>query len=543
MTRIRKPNRQLFSRHLTKTAMLACGAALALALSGCAVGPDFAASAAPDVNGYTPETLAKQTNSANVAGGAPQRFVQDLDIPGQWWTLFHSKALNSMIESALANNHDLKAAQAALQVTQEAVQAQKGFFYPTVVGSAAATRQLTPIGTLSPVLNNNAALFNLVTPQVSVSYTPDIFGLNRRTVESLQAQADMQRFQVEATYLTLTSNLVLGAVQEASLREQMAATRKIIDLELKLVDVLRREKAIGQAAEADVALQEAALAQAQAALPILEKQLAQLRDLLTALTGRLPSEQISETFDLASLHLPEKLPVSLPAKLVWQRPDLRAADENLHSASALIGVAIANRLPNVTISGDAGTTATTIAALFLPGNKFWEIGANLAQPIFDGGTLMHREAGAKAAYEEAAEQYKSAVVNAFQNVADSLRAIQHDFDALKVSLAAEQAAAKSLKIATGQFKLGMVSTIIVLNAQQTYQQAAVNLVQARAARYSDSAALFQALGGGWWNRTDISPQYDAQRNADPLDAGVAQALSSPSKDACPYGYGLFFCTK
>jgi NodT family efflux transporter outer membrane factor (OMF) lipoprotein len=489
--------------------MCALSALLVLSLSGCAVGPDFVASAAPDVNGYTKEGLAG-TSGAPVQGGASQRFVKDMDIPGLWWTLFRCRPLNSLIETALTNNHDLKAAEAALKVAKEATEAQKGFFYPSVTGNALASRQQAAIGTVSPPLSNpTISVFNLVTPQVNVSYTPDVWGLNRRTVESLQAQADMQKFQTEAAYMTLTSNVVLGAVQEASIRGQIEATKKAVKVMRDLLVVIKKEKALGQVAEADVAVQEAALAQAETAIPVLEKQLAQTRDLLTALTGGLPSQPVPETFELATLHLPEKLPVSLPANLVWQRPDIRAADENLHSAAALVGVALANRLPNLTLTADAGQTATSIGQLFAPGNNFWTLGAQLAGPILDGGTLMHREAAAEAAYVQAVEQYKSTVVNAFQNVADSLRAIQHDSDGLKVAAAAEAAASKSLKITLAQYKLGQVSQAIVLVAEQTYLNAVVNRVQSQALRYSDTAALFQALGGGWWNRSDDLARVDS----------------------------------
>jgi NodT family efflux transporter outer membrane factor (OMF) lipoprotein len=525
-------NRAL-AKHDARLRAASVAAALALLLSGCAVGPDFVASAAPDVNGYTPERLTG-TAGAPVQGGASQRFVKDKDIPGEWWTLFHSRSLNRLIETALANNHDLKAAEAALKVAKEATEAQKGFFYPSVTGNALATRQQTAIGTISPALNNpGISVFNLVTPTVSVSYTPDVWGLNRRTVESLQAQADMQKFQTEATYLTLTSNIVIGAVQEASYRGQIAATEKAIKTMKDLLAVIKKEQALGQVAEADVAVQEAALAQALTALPVLEKQLGQQRDLLTALTGGLPSHPISETFELSGLQLPEKLPVGLPANLIWQRPDIRAADENLHSAGALVGVALANRLPNLTLTADAGQTATSIGQLFAPGNSFWTLGAQLAGPIIDGGTLMHKEAAAEAAYVQAAEQYKSAVINAFQNVADSLRAIQHDSDGLKVAALAESAASKSLKIATAQYKLGQVSQAVVLVAQQAYLNAVVNRVQAQALRYSDTAALFQALGGGWWNRPDELSRVDSV-----ADAKIDLDLYPAPKQIKPEDYDL-----
>jgi NodT family efflux transporter outer membrane factor (OMF) lipoprotein len=243
------------------------------------------------------------------------------------------------------------------------------------------------------------------------------------------------------------------------------------------------------------------LAQAQAALPPLQKQLAQQRDLLAALAGRFPSEEPSETFDLAALELPRELPVSLPSKLVEQRPDVRAAEEQLHSASAQIGVAIANMLPNISLSADAGYAANYLSRLFGPGTSYWTIAASLTQPIFEGGTLLHRTRAARAAFDEAAATYRSTVITAFQNVADSLRALQSDAKALTAAVAAERAAATSLDIVRGQLRLGAVAYLSVLNAENTYQQALINLVQARANRYADTAALFQSLGGGWWNRS------------------------------------------
>ena len=509
---------------------LGAGVAFAavLALSGCSVGPDFVASAAPDVGGYTKDKLTG-TMSASVQGGASQSFVKDMDIPGQWWTVFHSRPLNHLIELALANNHDIKAAEAGLKATKEAVEAQKGFFYPTVQGTPNAYRYLQS-GAIQPVVNGQPAsnVYNLFTPQAQVSYSPDIWGLNRRTVESLQAQADMQRFQTEATYLTLTSNVVVGAVQEASYRGQIAATRKIIKAMEDLLVIMRKQKQFGQAAETDVAQQEAALAQAIAALPVLEKQLAQQRDLLTALIGGLPSEPPHETFELSGLHLPEKLPVSIPAKLIWQRPDVRAAEENLHSYQALIGVAVANRLPTVDITANAGTTATVLSQLFVPGNYFWQFGGQITATFFDGGTLMHKQAAAEASAVQAAEQYKSTVINAFQNVADSLRAIQHDADELRAAHEAEKAAEKSYKLLLGQRQFGQVANTAVLVAEQTWLNAYVTRVQAEAMRYADTAALFQALGGGWWNRPQELDRVDA----------VAQAKIIPLGDLYPGPKGV-----
>ena len=472
-------------------------------LTGCTVGPDFRRPTVPSVERYTPQSLPSQTASVEVKGGEAQRFVQDMDIPGQWWTLFHSKSLNSLIEQALKANPDIEAAQAALRGAWENVYAQKGAFFPSIDANFNPTRQKVS-GMLGSPTADNSYVYSLHTAQVTVAYTPDVFGGNRRQVESLKAQADGQRFQLEATYLTLASNVVAAAVQEAALRGQIAATKRIIEIQSQSLELMQRQYALGQIATADIAAQEAALAQSQAMLPPLEKQLAQQRDLLARLVGRFPSETIAEEFELTSLKLPQYLPVSLSSKLVEQRPDVRLAEEQLHAACAEVGVNVANRLPNFALSANIGSSALDISKLFTSGTSFWGLAANLAQPIFQGGTLLHRQRAAEAAYDQAAAQYRGAVLTAFQNVADTLHAIQFDADALKASVAAEQAAGKSLAIVRRQLELGDVSYLALLNAEQTYQQAMINLVQALSNRYADTAALFQALGGGWWNRSDVT---------------------------------------
>jgi NodT family efflux transporter outer membrane factor (OMF) lipoprotein len=318
------------------------GAALVIALPvGCAVGPEFESPAAPDVSGYTAEPLGQQTSSADVKGGEAQRFVQGLDIPGQWWALFHSEALNKLVEDALKNNPTLPAAEAALRQAWEDVYAEQGAYFPTAVVSYSPSRNKTATGVTFTAASSGKPWFTLHTAQVVVTYAPDVFGGTRREVESLVATADFQRFQLEAAYLTLTSNVVAAAVQEASLRGQIAATEEIIKIQTDSLDILRKQLALGQVAEADVAAVEATLAQAQATLPPLQKQLAVQRDLLTALLGRFPSQEPAEKFELASLQLPQELPVSLPSKLVEQRPDIQSAEVQLHAASASIGVAIA----------------------------------------------------------------------------------------------------------------------------------------------------------------------------------------------------------
>jgi NodT family efflux transporter outer membrane factor (OMF) lipoprotein len=487
-------------RLLTGLGLLAAGA-----LSGCAVGPDFIRPAPPETGGYTRDKLPAATGSAAVAGGAAQRFVQGLDIPGEWWTLFRSKALNQLVAEALKANPTLAAAQASLRQAAEAVYAAQGAFFPTATGGFSASRNKSSAG-LSPVTSGTTLFYSLFTPNVAVSYTPDVFGGTRRQVESAAAAAEASRFELEAAYLTLTANVVVAAITEASLRGQMAATKETIRIARAALQILRRQQALGQAAGADVAVQEAALASAEASLPPLQKALVQQRDLITALIGRLPAAEPEQTFELAALTLPVELPVSLPSKLVEQRPDMRAAEAQLHAASADVGVAIAARLPTFTLTGNAGTTALTLASIGAPGNVFWTIAGNVTETIFDFGTLLHKQRAAEAAFDAAKAQYRSTVLAAFQNVADGLRALLADAEALRVAVASEAAAKKSLTIADRQWRDGAVGYLTLLAAQQAYWAALSTLVQAQASRYADTAALFQALGGGWWNRRDVSPE-------------------------------------
>ncbi len=307
-------------------------------------------------------------------------------------------------------------------------------------------------------------------------------------------------FQLEASYLSLTSNVVTGAIQEASGRAQIAATEDIIKAQSQELNVLQQQFNFGAISEADVLSQVAALAETKSTLPVLQKQLAATRNHLSILLGRFPSEGAIDAFDLASLTLPPDIPVSLPSKLVEQRPDIRAAEAQLHQASAEIGVATANMLPQVTLSASYGGQATTAASLFSSPNIAWSLGASVLQAIFHGGALWHAREAAKAAYDKAFAQYRSTVLSAFEDVANSLRALQSDADALNADLAAEKAAAGRLRLTQEQFQAGAVAYLSVLDAERTEQQARITLVQAQAARFADTAALFHALGGGWWNK-------------------------------------------
>jgi NodT family efflux transporter outer membrane factor (OMF) lipoprotein len=503
-------------------------------LTGCAVGPDFKRPAAPDANGYAPaSSISEATASTPVLAGESQRFNSKADIPFDWWTLFQSPQLNSLIKRAFKANPSIESAQAALHQAQEYANAQEGFFYPTVGASYAASRNKlagnmggnspgvqgngTAIQTYSnsggPAPYNAPVYYNFHVAQLTVGYVPDVFGLNRRQVESAQAQVDAQKLQLEATYITLASNVVAAAIQEASLRAQLATMEKIVDGNRETLVILRNQFRLGYVSGMEVAAQESALAFAeQSAIP-LRKQLEQTRDLIRALAGNLPNEDVEENFELSTLHLPQELPLSLPSKIVEQRPDVRAAEEQLHFASAQAGVAIANTLPQFTISGAIGGMASNPSWMFRSGGGFFNLTADVAYTIFDGGTLRAKSRAAQQALIQAGAQYRSTVITALQNVADTLHIIQSDAEALKAADTSERAAQTAAILTRKQYEVGYVNYQTVLAAEQSHQLALVNLIQAQTNRLGDTAALYQALGGGWWNRPDDVAKLNAEKPA------------------------------
>jgi NodT family efflux transporter outer membrane factor (OMF) lipoprotein len=487
-------------------------ALLATSVVGCTVGPDFTRPDPPKDKTYLTGPSPEETVVVpDVLGGEAQRFVTDLDIPAQWWQVYQSRPLNDLIERSLRANPDIQTAIQSLMAAQETAKAQRAALFPTVTSTGSATHNQIS-NALSPATNSPTGfVFGLFTGLLNVTYLLDLWGGTRRAAESLEAVAESQCFVLEAAYLTLSSNVVVAAVTESSLRGQIAVTERTIDIQRQTLDLLQRRFAIGQAARADVATQEAALAQSELALPPLRNQLSQQRHLLAQLTGQTTAHVPSETFELGDLALPQTLPVSLPSRMVEQRPDVRAAEANLHSASALVGVAIANQFPQFTLNAGINSQSLTLDTLFGPGLTGSTIGVSILQTIIDGGALAARKRAAQAGLEQADAQYRSVVLQSFRNVADTLRALQYDAITLKAAVDADNAASTSLDIARRRLALGDTTYVFVLLAELTYQQALLTEIQAQSNRLTDTAALFQALGGGWWNREPPGPEEQARR--------------------------------
>ncbi len=476
---------------------------LAAILGGCMVGPDFHTPPAPASTRFTEAPVPGRTASADAPGGAAQTLVQGRDIPGDWWQVFHSPRITALVTEALKANPDVAAAQSTLLQARESARAEIGALMPQVSGSAQAQRARISLAGFG--LGSGSASYTLYTPAVNVSYALDVFGGIRRQVEQLQAQAEFQQFQLEATYLTLAANVVVAAITEASLQAQIDSTQEIVKADNEALNLTRQRFQLGGVSQVDV-LQQQSLVDAQVAtLPGLRKQLQQTRNQLAVYLGGHPDQYNSPGLDLDTLALPGELPVSLPSKLVEQRPDIRAYAAMLHSATAAVGVATANMLPQLSLTGSYGLEASTIPNLFTPSGIIWSIAGTIAQPIFEGGTLTAQKRAAKAAMDVAAAQYSSTVNVAFQNVANALVAIERDAETLQAVLAAQKTAAASLALARSQYQAGAGTYLNVLTAEQSDFSSRLNLVAARAARFTDTVALFQALGGGWWNRTDVDP--------------------------------------
>jgi NodT family efflux transporter outer membrane factor (OMF) lipoprotein len=486
------------------TAVAAAGFAIA-ALPGCMVGPNYARPTTPRPDRFTETPLPTSTGIAHAAGsiGTNQLLEQGADIDGAWWRNFHSRPLTTLVERALQQNPSLAAAQQTLHQAQETTLAQEGNFFPTITGQLSRQRIKESGADLGvPGLSET---FSLYSAQLNVSYTFDVWGANRRSVQADQAAASYQRFEFEAAANMLAANTATAIINAASLAAQINAEQALVGAEQRLLTTVQSQFELGAATGTDVATQQAQLAQTEALVVPLQTQLAQARDQIAAYTGRVPAEADMPEVSLDDLSLPAALPVSLPSSLASQRPDIRAAEAQLQQATANLGVAIANRLPQITLSGFLGSSPASFYQLFTPGTGAFTLTNQVLQPIFNGGTLLHQQRAAKAALKAAAANYQNVVVTAFQNVADVLTAVVQDRRALQVNQDAERAAARSLSLAQTQYQAGSVAYLTVLTSQSQYQTAVINLIRAEAARYTDSVALFAALGGGWWNRDLVQP--------------------------------------
>lgn len=495
----------IFYRSCYQFAMIAM---MLASLSACLVGPDFAPPESPKVNHYTKLPWPCRTVSTPGHGGASQQFIQAKAISAEWWRLFHSSKINKLICRGIANSPNLTAAKATLQEAQENLNAGIGNgLYPNIGAQVTAQRGsntgfFSSSNGTSSVASSGipSSVFNLFNASLNASYLLDFFGGIRRQIQGLKAQVEYQYFELRAAYLSLTSNIVSTAITVASLHRQICVTKQLIREQAQQLAIIKKQFDLGGVSQIDIVAQQTQLAQTKATLPPLEKSWAQTRHLLAILVGAFPSQRcVIPSLDLDELHLPTTLPLSVPSALVRQRPDIRAAEALWEAANAQVGVATANLYPQITINGSWGKSNAIGSKVFGSQSNLWNIGAGIFQPLFRGGALLAERRAAIAAYNAAAAQYRETVLQAFKNVADTLRAIEADAREMRAQKQAETAAYANLYLVKQQFRLGGVSYLSLLDAQRQYQQTRISLVQAEASRYADTAALFQALGGGWWN--------------------------------------------
>ncbi len=477
-----------------------CLALICLGAGGCRVGPDFVPPEAPQASRYTAEAQPTRTDEA---GGQAQSFAPGAGIPADWWRLFSSTRLEGLLKQALAHNPTLQAAQASLRQSQANLRAGYGVFYPQVDSGLAASRQQTTPAALGGQGKNN--IFNLVTLNATVSYALDVFGGQRRAVEGLEAQVEQQRQLLRGAHLALTGNLVNAVIARAAYRQQISATRKIIELRQELVRISEAQERAGTVPRANVLSLQSQLAASQATLPALAQKESQAGHLIATLAGSPPAQPPAPPLELAELTLPADLPLSLPSQLARQRPDILAAEAQLHAASANVGVATAALYPSFTLTGMFGLQGNALPDLYTSQGGIWNLGAGLSAPLLHGGTLEARREAAQEAYNQALALYRKTVLDALAQVADTLRGLEHDAQLQQAQEKALSTSQEALRLLKANYQAGTVNYLQVLNASDLYQQAQMGLIQAQAQRLQDSAALLVALGGGWWHDQKAPP--------------------------------------
>jgi NodT family efflux transporter outer membrane factor (OMF) lipoprotein len=502
---------------MRNTAMLFLAAALAVVTSGCTVGPDFTPPKEPSASRYISPGEVSLSDADAGAGAPKQSLALDKKVTAEWWTLFRSPELDTLVKQAIAGSPTLESAKARLIEAQEGVAAASSALYPQVDFNASVTREklsATAFGVKPSAfpLPPNANIYQI---GPTVSYALDIFGGTRRQIEQQSALADFQRYQLDAAYLTLTGNSVTQAVQVATIRAQLKATDDILDTDRENLDLVRKERQAGTVPDSDVVTAESQLAADETLQPGLEQQQSAAKHALAILLGRAPADWSPPDFDLAALTLPDQLPVSLPSELVHQRPDILAAEAQLHAASAQIGIATAQLYPSITLSGAVGAAALDPGHLFNPAGLVWSIAAGLAQPVFDGGLREADRRAALAAFKASAADYQQTVLQAFGQVADVLQALSHDARLLAAQQHALDMASESVRLQRINYGGGGTGLINLLDAQRQYQQALLGYVRAEAQRYQDTTQLLVAMGGGWWDAnlvaTDSNPPAAAKR--------------------------------
>jgi len=491
---IPRKNSAAFQGYRRGTVFLVSFGVSLLLLSACAVGPDFVRPEAPKVTQYNHGGDPKETVAQ---AGVSQRFDEGVGPAANWWHSFNSKQLDAAVSVGLADNPGLQAAEASLRQSQDNLRAGSGIFYPQLSATFGQTRQKSSPATIGSSAPAN--IFNLTTLSSSVSYALDIFGGQRRAVEGLAAQVDQQRALTHGAYMMLTGNIVNTSIAIAAYHAQIDKTSQLIDLEKDQISIAEKQYQAGITTYGAVLTLRLQLKALEAALPPLRQKLSQAENLLATLEGKTPAEFQPPTVLLTDISLPRQLPLSLPSELVHQRPDILASEAQLHAASAGIGVATAALFPSFTLNGNYGQTSHTASNLFNSASNIWGLGANVTAPIFKGGTLRAQRRAANDAYEQSLASYKQTVLSAFAQVADIVRALEHDAEVIAIEARAVKDAKLAMDLLKANYQTGTANYLQVMVTDIQYHQAEINYLQAQAQQLQDTTALYVALGGGWTN--------------------------------------------
>ena len=471
--------------------------------AGCAVGPDFERPKAPAAQSY--DSPDPNSNEAAKPAAAPTTVAADLS--GQWWQIFKYDSLDRTLEEAIADSPTLVSAQATLAAAREAVIVARAGYLPRLSATGGADRSgSSPGGGLSGGNGSGSVTSSSYSLGLTASYTFNAFGgATFRLVEQQQALADLQRYQLAGSYLTLTGSAVDQALTIASTQLQIAITMDLLADDQKNLDLTKRMFEVGAAALTDVLTAESQLASDQTSLPALRQQLSVSRHALAILVGHAPVDWRAPDFELSEFKLPVSLPLSLPSALVRQRPDVLAAEAQLHAAGAGIGVAMAAEYPSITLSGSLTRDALTAANLFHDFDRVWNIGGALAQPLYAGGALRAQTRAARDTYRAQAAAYTEVVLTAFGQVADNLRALDNDADRVAAFARSLRIAKDSLDLQRISYAAGRTTVLQLIDAERAYSQARLGNASAEVQQLEDAANLFVALGGGWWHTTIAPP--------------------------------------
>jgi NodT family efflux transporter outer membrane factor (OMF) lipoprotein len=479
---------------VSKFPALFTGMLCAVLISACAVGPDYQRPEAPMTAVYTAIPMPAKTVDSPVIMGGSQHFVS-ANIKADWWKSFGSAKLDDLIERALLTSPTMDAARATLEQAEQTYQAQAGATqYPQVSGNTGGSRQRVNTATFGQP-GGDSRTFSLFNAGVDIGYSLDLFGGNQRMLESLAAEADYQHYQLETARLLLVANVVTTAMMQAQLATQIQASEQILLAQEGQLGITKKRLSLGVGSRNEVLALQAVVEQSRASMPQLRNSLEQTQHLLAVLAGLPPARAALPSFALTDFTLPTRLPVIIPSELVRQRPDIQASEALLQAANARYGVAIAKRYPQINLNADIGSQALTTSNLFGAGTLVWGIAGQLAQPLFHKGLVAESRA-AKAGFDAAEANYRQTVLHAFQNVADVLRALNHDAGTLAAQAAVSDAARNSLELVKQEYSLGAANYLEVLSAEQQVHLNALNLVAAQSRRLIDTVALYQAMGGG-----------------------------------------------